>query len=306
MDLEPHMRNGHLVVEHFFDGAAEVREAFEAHFRNPMSHNQEHQVWNYWYVPDFYTYFRTNPDKVIPKSLLARFVDRLNSWSMANLGLTSPHPPWLSLYVNGCGQTIHNDSKNGQLGYVYSITKWEERNFLGGETILFKQEQYWGTPRMRMPGAGVSFYEKIPSLFNQLLLFDDRIIHGVSTIQGTMDPLYGRVVLHGHLRADTLEVTGTLAVENAIQALKSTMKQINELSRSSQELIHGFITLRLKVTADGRVSAVSPLCDRILSMGSDNNEPEIFKSNIFRMLSGVQFPVTSSSKEITLPILIGG
>ncbi len=156
------MQHPYLVVEQFFDGADELRAAFEAHFRDARSHGAQQQVWNYWYIPESYTYLRTNPGKIIPDALIARFVQRLNVWATATLGLSTQLNPWLSLYVNGCGQALHNDSLNGQMGYVYSITRWDQRNFLGGETILFRPENYWETERIKTSGAGQSFYDKIP------------------------------------------------------------------------------------------------------------------------------------------------
>ena len=42
------------------DIANAMRADIDAHFADPMKHNAEqHQVWNYWYVPGLYTYLRT-------------------------------------------------------------------------------------------------------------------------------------------------------------------------------------------------------------------------------------------------------
>src|SRR4051812_10149399 len=131
------MQNAYVVVDQFFDAASEVRAKFEAHFSDPDKHGHEQQVWNYWYVPDAYLYLRTNSPTIMGEELMGRFIQKLNHWATATLGLSTTTYPWLSLYVNGCGQTIHNDSLAGSMGYVYSITKWDERNFLGGETLLF-------------------------------------------------------------------------------------------------------------------------------------------------------------------------
>jgi hypothetical protein len=299
------MQDGYMVVESFFDGATALREAFEAHFRNPGSHTPEHQIWNYWYVPESYTYLRTNPGKIVPETLVTQLLQRLNQWAMATLGLNTRQNPWLSLYVDGCGQTIHNDALNGQMGYVYSITKWDERNFLGGETLLFRPDRYWGTGRMRTSGAGRSFYELIPSRFNQLLVFDDRIIHGVSLVQGTMDPQQGRVVIHGHLRADTISATGPLTAERAVEVLTPTRSQFQDMAQRAVDHVHGFMTVRLTIAADGRVSSIRPLCDRLLSVSAQNDALEQFKTGVLRMLSEVRFPSSASASELTLPILAG-
>jgi hypothetical protein len=299
------MKDGYAIVEQFFDSAIELRTAFESHFHNPQAHAREHQVWNYWYVPDAYTYLKTDPTKVIPGPLVARFVERLNTWALATFGLSTRSNPWLSLYINGCGQTIHNDSLAGQMGYVYSITKWEERNFLGGETLLFRPGHYWETERIKTSGAGTAFYDKVPSRFNQLLVFDDRLIHGVQPIQGTMDPLEGRVVLHGHLRAEALVVNGPLNMELAVQAITLASEPIRALVRQYVSLVHGFVTLRLSIEADGRVAAVRSLCDRILPLSSDTSHLDPFKKDIVGLLSDIHFPPAAAASELTLPILIG-
>ncbi|HEX4613667.1 MAG TPA: hypothetical protein VH092_36130 [Urbifossiella sp.] len=194
-------------------------------------------MWNYWYVPDTYTYLRTDPGKVIPEPLLAQFKQRLDAWARATLGLSTSLDPWLSLYVDGCGQTIHNDSLNGQMGYVYSLTRWEGRTFLGGETLLFRPENYWETERVKTSGAGTSFYDKVPSRFNQLLVFDDRVIHGVQPVQGTMDPLAGRVVLHGHLKAAAWALAGPLSEDAARAALSATLDRLRALAHEYARLV---------------------------------------------------------------------
>lgn len=191
---------GHLLVPDFFAEAEAMRAAIDAHFGDPMAHGAEtHQVWNYWHVPDMYTYLRTLPGKVIPAPLLSSFFERLSAWTRTHLGCV-PSDTHLSLYVDGCRQELHNDALNGRYGYVYSLTRWRERRFSGGETMVLKP----GALGQSMAGgtamAGTSFYDLIPAEFNQLLVFDDRLPHAVRQVNGPMDPLHGRLVLHGHLR----------------------------------------------------------------------------------------------------------
>ena len=46
--------------------AREMRRDIDTHFSAPEQHRADtHQVWNYWFVPDSYTYLRTAPEKVI-------------------------------------------------------------------------------------------------------------------------------------------------------------------------------------------------------------------------------------------------
>jgi hypothetical protein len=300
------MQNPYVVVEQFYDGADELRAAFEAHFSDTSRHGQQHQVWNYWYVPESYTYLRTNPGKIIPDALVTRFVQRLNAWATATLGLSTQLNPWLSLYVSGCGQALHNDSLNGQMGYVFSITKWDQRNFLGGETILFRPENYWETERIKTSGAGGTFYEKVPSRFNQLLVFDDRVIHGVQPVMGTMDPLQGRVVMHGHLKAEGGILTGALPADVVRTAITPALERIRGVIQEHGRLFHGFMTLRMTIGPDGRVASVQALCDRILTLSPDKSRLEPFKSQVAQMLAAVPFPAAQGPTELTLPVLVGG
>jgi hypothetical protein len=298
------VQNGYLVAEQFFDAAGELRAAFESHFNSPGTHTIQHQVWNYWFVPDAYTYLKTDPLKVIPQQLVVRFMQRLNSWAIATLGLSTKQNPWLSLYVDGCGQTIHNDAANGQMGFVYSITKWDERNFLGGETQLFRPGNYWETDRITRSGAGTAFYEKIPARFNQLLVFDDRIIHGVETIQGTMDPLRGRVVIHGHLRAEAFAISGPLELPAMLPVLGPSLERVKALARDHASVMNGFMTLRLSIQPDGSVAKVHVLCDRLLPVSPDSGRIDSFRREIDGIFSTLVFPAASAPSELTLPVLV--
>ena len=53
----------HFHVDDFLplEDALAMRSAAERHFAEPYRQNTEHQVWNYWYVPDMYTFLRTAP-----------------------------------------------------------------------------------------------------------------------------------------------------------------------------------------------------------------------------------------------------
>jgi hypothetical protein len=210
------------------------------------------------------------------------------------------------LYVDGCGQTIHNDAANGQMGFVYSLTKWEERNFLGGETLLFHPVNYWETDRITRSGAGTNFYGKVPSRFNQLLVFDDRIIHGVETIQGTMDPLRGRVVMHGHLRAESMAVSGPLDPPAMSPVLGPALERIKALAARHSTAMNGFMTMRLSIQPDGRVGKAQPLCDRVLPTTPDASRVESFKRELDGILTGLQFQAAPAPSELTFPILVSG
>ena len=188
-----------MVVPDFFPQAENLRLAIDQHFSTPHEHRPEtHQIWNYWYVSETYTYFRTMPNKIFSYEMLYAFMMHLESWSRSNLNCV-PTYPYLSLYVDGCKQEIHNDALAGSYGYVYSLTRWQARSFTGGETLLMKGDAYDRSMAGTEAMAGWSFFEMVPAEFNQLLVFDDRIPHAVRRVEGGMNPLEGRLVMHGHL-----------------------------------------------------------------------------------------------------------
>ena len=116
--------------------SAAMRADVDSHFANPYEHQPStHDVWNYWHVPGQYNYLRTTPEKVIGREKVAEFVDALRTLAAVNFGFAGVSWPFLSLYVPGCSQGLHNDSTNGQLGYVFSLTR-NSRQTIGGETII--------------------------------------------------------------------------------------------------------------------------------------------------------------------------
>jgi hypothetical protein len=188
----------HYTLANFYPRAQQMRLAYEAHFRLPYRHDKSKQIWNYWHVPGHYTYLRTDANKVIPAMLIDEFVAMLGNWARSELGVMEVRPPNLSIYINGCRQALHNDVKNGRWAYVFSLTRWDERKFEGGETLLIREEVFATETRASLDSSDVTY--RIPAIFNQLLVFDDRIVHGVEPVQGAMNPLDCRVILHGHLR----------------------------------------------------------------------------------------------------------
>ena len=195
-----------------------MRDAIERHFAEPARHRPDsHQVWNYWFVPGLYTYLRTAPEKILQRGDVELFMEVLSSWSTSRLGLCQATWPYLSLYVGGCRQNLHNDSSNGAFAFVYSLTR-NERKTTGGETIVLHE----GDPFRRnlaTPQAGRGLFDAIEPRFNRLVVFDDRLVHGVERVEGSMDPVEGRFVLHGHLRADGPMVAGALSVDQVNAAI---------------------------------------------------------------------------------------
>jgi hypothetical protein len=294
--------HGH--VDNFLPDALawEMRAAIDKHFADPYKQTGEHQVWNYWYVPDMYTFMRTQPDKVIPRELMERFQAALTAWAWKTLGLGYVTNPYLSLYVDGCQQSIHNDATNGRFGYVYSLTL-DQRETRGGETIVYHEGDLYRSMLTRMTGGRGGLYEMIEPRFNRLAIFDDRMPHGVNRIEGSMDPVHGRLVLHGHISETGPGTRGGLdpsvvgpPVEDAANEALSAF----EMSCDP----HGPIVVRLQINSSGDVDDARLVLDRLAF--PDGSSTAGMAQAVVAAAAKAKFPSAAEPTEAIVPVLIGG
>lgn len=292
----------YYVTPNFVDFADEMRACFERHFAEPHKTAERHQTWTYWYVPETYTYLLTNPEKVIERPLVERFVKALRAHALENLGIHYVTWPRLSLYVDGCGQEMHNDSVAGSFGFVYSLTRWDERRFKGGETRLYREQDYWGSGTFRKAQAGASFFELVPARFNQLLIFDDRVIHAVPRIEGVMDPLEGRVVLHGHMTARDMVARGGLAGKNQVAGMDKILERVQDICKPQAGRFHGCATFALDVAPDGEVRNARVLVDRLLTNEGPGQAAEMLE-RICADARNVRLEAAEQPSRITFPVV---
>lgn len=284
------------------DEAEALREPIDVHFSEPHKHRVDtHYVWNYWYVPGIYTYLRALPEQVIPYERVAAFHAALTRWAGETLGLAKVTWPTLSLYVDGCGQGIHNDSTNGRFGYVYSLTR-NDRQSRGGETIVFKEGDPFRS-RMSRADAGIGLYDLVPPLFNRLVLFDDRMPHGVQRIEGSMDPTDARIVLHGHISEAGPIMTGPLPARIVEAARDSALKSALAALPETGDLHHGPLTVRLEIAPHGRVSECRIILHRVAR--SDGGSADALVDAIVDRLAIARFPPAAGPTVAILPILTG-
>ncbi|MCC7271617.1 MAG: hypothetical protein IT561_03035 [Alphaproteobacteria bacterium] len=300
------MLPAYMAHENFSAQAEALRAAFEAHFADPMSHTADrHQVWNYWHVPGSYTYLRTTPEKVLPREPLLALFEEIRALAAARYGLTHVTWPYLSLYVAGCQQVLHNDARNGRMGYVYSLTRWDERRFLGGETLIFREGDYFGSGAITRPMASSGFYELVPARFNQLLLFDDRLPHAVPRLEGSMVPQEGRVVLHGHISEGPPLVEGGLPGGAVAAVLAAGEAALRAHVTQSATGLTGLVGARLEVGLDGAVAKVEILYDRLMPTGRDAGDPATAVAAVGGFLQALRFPRAAAPSTVTLAVPCG-
>lgn len=292
------MRERFLVVDEFLpdDEGRALRADVDAHFSNPDRHGPDHQVWNYWHVPGLYTYLRATPQKVIAETKVKAFVDRLRNWAAVNLGLASVTWPYLSLYVPGCGQGLHNDSTNGRLGYVYSLTR-NERATVGGETLLMQDGDLFRA-NLDRAAAGTGLYDLVAPRFNRLTLFDDRIPHGVQRVDGSMDPVEGRIVLHGHISEGGVVTNGPLSPNIIQEPVVAMLAQLRAgVARGAQ----GPLVYRVEIAPDGSVRAAGRILDRLASTGEA--DLDAVRDAAASAIHALRFPAASDPTRANIPLM---
>jgi hypothetical protein len=293
------IKRQHVVNDFFFD-ADVMRAALDARFKDAYT---EGIPWFYFCDPRIYTYLRAAPDKVFPGVILDRFMQRLRNWCMDNLGLAPMGTPYLHLMVNGCRLGLHSDYHNGTWGYVYSLTRWEERKFSGGETLLMRD----GVPSYKKHHVhGEVLYELVPAVFNQLLIFDDRIVHATPTVEGSMDPMEGRIAMVGHIRATSPVVTGSLQWSSARKVVLSALFTLRDRVRSYKE-VQGTMSLRLDVSDAGAVESLTVLTDNLITQSSGfgaSDAVAAVKSIIQNTMAGLKFEAAAGSSTVIVPVLV--
>lgn len=305
------MRSPYLVVDDFLPApiAYGMRANIDKHFSAPNQQGGEaHQIWNYWYVPEMYTYLRAQPGKIIEETFLEQFRARLGRWAADTLGMGHVSGAWLSMYVPGCRQNIHNDSLNGRFAYVYSLTRNERKTF-GGETIVFHE----GDPfRMKLDkaSAGRGFFDLVPPLFNRLVVFDDRMPHGVERIDGSMDPREGRFVMHGHIREAGPIVRGGLAAAAVSETVNQALDEVLMAASDRLTLCHGPLALRLWIERSGTVERCEVILDRVAQAVSKGDPPDIgwpaLVENMVKAVRELRFGPAPLPTVATIPLLFGG
>lgn len=303
----PLLSSGVLVVDNFLsiELAETMRKDIDAHFDNPQKHSvATHQIWNYWFVPELYTYLRTSPEKIIRGESLEDFMRTLRRWSLVTLGMANVTSPYLSLYVPGCGQGWHNDAIGGRFAFVYSLTR-DERHTTGGETLIMRE----GDPvrsNMTQPAAGRSFYEAVVPRFNRLVVFDDRLPHAVARVDGVMDPVEGRLVLHGHMSEAGMAVAGALPPKRVNELIVAALRTFATQATARVGLYHGPLVLRLSIDQAGAVESCDIMLDRVIHLDHGHVEWEPLRTQVVRLLCKLRFPPAAGETTVIYPIVFGG
>jgi hypothetical protein len=303
----------HLIVDGFGSKAMLLRRRFEEVMADPEApRSPERFSWDWWHVPGRYTHLRTPAARFFSKELIEGFRSELQAWGRSELGCGEISPIWLSLYVEGCEQNWHADHPHGPWAFVYSLTP-KSNAFRGGETQLLRPEvlSRWSFTAQGEFHAD-AIIEKIAPKFSRLIAFDPRIPHGVTRVEGTRDPLVGRLVLHGWFTPPQIHIDGPLKPQQIRDFLKQLDVEIFHLlqgdSASNSKVriwsSSGHAAFRLRVLASGKIQSFETLAD---SLRAPTPEQEVrdrkqLVTVMKKLVNRVRFPTRPRGSTITLPL----
>ncbi|HVJ65358.1 MAG TPA: hypothetical protein VM901_08895 [Bdellovibrionota bacterium] len=293
-----------LIANRFYSRASALRKVFDANFSPAAVAHNNRFVWDYWYFENKYVHFRTPALQYFPAEVIQNFTDHLVHWGQRTLGCNAITAPWLSYYIDGCKQELHGDIPHGPWAYVYSLTL-DPKHFSGGDTIMLRESilNYWNHVESFDGLDHHKIFESIRPDFNRLLVFDGRIPHGVSTVQGPRDPKLARVVLHGWFTEPSPYIDGPLKAKAAAKTLNQILQKCSN-DFTELEGTSGTLSLRLDVSAAGELQKVVPLISSLKTPHFDTKRVSQLVTKIFRdEARGAKFEKSRSASKITLPLI---
>lgn len=292
-----------LVYKKFYPKSKNLRQEFEENFKDSKSTHPKRFVWDFWYDEDQYHLIRTPAYHYFSAKLYQDFHSYLVQWGRENLGCHDISPPWLSYYVEGCYQKLHSDVPHGPWAFVYSLTP-DRKEFKGGETLILKPEtlDFWSGYGQNDRREYRNFVDLIPSMMNQLVVFDPRFPHGVTEVKGTRDPLKSRLVVHGWFVNPRPYVVGGLSTKDVQKSIEPVFENLNAVL-SQINLLDGTISLRLQVSPSGQVTQYKVLTNTLVSLAAAPGDIRYFEKEIKTLLMNTKFIKTKKSSSITLPLI---
>ncbi len=293
-----------VIVDRFADEAVALRTHFEQRFARPRQTTDDRFVWDLWNVPGQYTALRTPAWQYFPKATYDAFHQRLVWWGRRVLGCHDVSPPWLSCYVNGCEQRLHGDLPHGQWAFVFSLTPWTRRTFRGGETLILTDDvlDFWDHFQSTRTQEEPELVEAIEPRFNRLTVFDPRLPHGVRRVDGSMDPVEGRLVIHGWFVQPRPFIEGPLTEAQLSKGIDAITAAIGPVFEGGLE-VAGLLSLGFTVTIRGEVKGLRVLSDTTRAPLADRDRHLALLRLIRSTTRRLRFPARKAASRVTLPII---
>ncbi len=292
----------YMTIQNFSKNSHELRNYFDEQFADSHRTHQKRFVWDHWSANGQYKHHRTPAYHYFPKGLYREFHEGLLKFGREVLGCYDVTPPWLSYYTDGDYQKVHGDIPHGPWAFVYSLTKCKPKKFSGGETFLFKEDilNYWSSFEHFQGLESRDVLHEIQPHFNQLLVFDPRIPHGVNTVKGVDEPSEGRIVIHGWFKDPEPYVVGPLTRKQAAQATGDLLGEIGRMV-GPYSVMHGTQSFRIKISPKGNTLQVQALTDTLRFY--DPTHRKSFDKILNHLIKSFRFPKSRGVNWLTLPIV---
>ena len=289
----------YIICENFFPGATSLRKEYSDAFADPRSTHAKRFVWDFWYQNEQYRHLRTPALDFFSDKKMQAFLKRLTLWGQENLGCSAISPPWLSYYVDGCYQSLHGDVPHGPFAFVFSLSS-DSSALRGGKTLLLKERilDFWSKLDPTLGFESGDVLHKIENKFNDLLVFDPRVPHGVEEVKGTVDPLLARVVIHGWFTEPMPFVVGALDTESIEDSLGENLQSLFKKHPAPE--LSGILTLKINIAASGKVLSLKTVIDS--TRGPHCDAKEKFLSAVNKIVKAWSFPKARGVSQLTLPL----
>ncbi len=289
--------------------ARQLRSEFDSAFRDARDSKSRRLVWEPWHIEDQYSLLRTPAARFFEPKHYQALEQTLLDFGKNQLGCHGLSPPWMSLYTDGAYQNLHTDAPHGPWAYVLSLGP-DRPIYQGGETVLATERllSHWQRFTMDRGQELGDFFEKIPTRFNQLLLFDPRIPHGVSRVVGTREPRHGRLVLHGWFVAPRPFIEGGLSrshsgIEWSGELIEWCLRIVDETLGDYQ----GICNLKFSIMPSGVVKKADLIFHSLLDPSgapeTATQGPRAFYTRLRKQLAQApRAPSHRTASTLTLPI----
>ncbi len=293
-----------FTVDSFSPLAKKMRADFDERFRDPREARSDRFIWDYWHVPGQYTALRTPAYHFFPKRIYDEFHNRLVWWGRRELGCHDVSPPWMSCYIDGCKQELHGDLPHGPWAFVFSLTPWTRRKFSGGQTLLVRDEilDYWNRFDSSQGLERDHVFREIEPRFNRLTVFDPRVPHGVREVKGVQDICDGRLVIHGWFANPRPFIEGPVTPSDLQEKIDGLSLELEKVFAHGIE-VRGVVSIRMNVSAQGRVTATKTLSNSLRNPHGDVRVERALLKLISKSLAGARFRPRKSPSTITLPLI---
>lgn len=287
-------------IPEFSSAAGSLRAIFEKRFAPPAGDRWAGPAWEYIDTP-LYRYFRTDLRTAFGGEAYATLVSDLHGWGRENLACTEATPVFLHCHLDGCWHGLHADIYDRyDWAFVFSLTR--SGGFSGGETQLLSAQtlDYWRAFAKSRTQHEPDLVDQVAPEFNQLLVFDPRIPHGVRPVTGTRSLLRGRVTIIGHFSNARLVVTPNDVADRALAQLDDVHGALAQSFADVDDIV-GALVLRAEFGTDGRVASVETLANSMHSTVGDLAAPAGAVELLAGLLSKARISPIAEPLRVCLP-----